>query len=41
MERVEQGEQNLSIQKLIQIPITLKIEVAELMPAIKQLKKPL
>lgn len=39
MGRVERGEQNISIQNLIQIAITLKIEVRELVPSINQLKK--
>ena len=39
MGRVERGEQNLSIQNLIKIALTLKIEVGELVPPIKQLKK--
>lgn len=40
MGRVERGEQNLSIQNLIQIALTLKIEVGELIPPIKQLRSP-
>jgi len=40
MGRVERGEQNISIQNLIKIALTLKIEVGELIPPIKQLKKP-
>ena len=39
MGRVERGEQNLSIQNLIQIALTLKVEVGELIPPIKNLKK--
>ncbi|OJV85355.1 MAG: transcriptional regulator [Gammaproteobacteria bacterium 39-13] len=41
MGRIERGEQNLSIQKLIQIALTLKVEVSELIPPLKQLKSPL
>jgi transcriptional regulator with XRE-family HTH domain len=40
MGRVERGEQNISVQNLIKIALTLKVEVAELMPSIKQLKFP-
>ncbi len=39
MGRIERGEQNLSIQNLIQIALTLKVEVGELIPPIKQLIK--
>ena len=39
MGRIERGEQNLSIQNLIQIALTLKVEVGELVPPIKQLIK--
>lgn len=39
MGRVERGEQNISIQNLIKIAITLKVEVGELVPRIAQLKK--
>lgn len=38
--RLERGEQNISIQNLIQIALTLKIELYELLPALKQLKTP-
>jgi transcriptional regulator with XRE-family HTH domain len=38
MGRVERGEQNISIQNLIRIALTLKIEIRELVPAINQLK---
>lgn len=38
--RIERGEQNMSIQNLIQIAITLKVEVGELIPSIRQLKSP-
>jgi len=37
--RVERGEQNISIQNLIQIAFTLQIEVGELLPPLRQLKK--
>lgn len=37
--RVERGEQNLSIQNLIQIALTLQVETSELLPPLKQLKK--
>ncbi len=36
--RIERGEQNMSIQNLIQIAITLQVEVGELIPSIHQLK---
>lgn len=39
MGRVERGEQNISIQNLIKIALTLKVEVGQLMPKINQLKK--
>ena len=38
--RVERGEQNISIQNLIRIALTLKVEVRELIPSRKQLKVP-
>ena len=38
MGRIERGEQNVSIQNLIRIAITLRVEVNELVPPIKQLK---
>lgn len=38
--RVERGEQNLSIQSLIQIALTLKVEVGELFPPLRELKVP-
>lgn len=38
--RVERGEQNISIQNLIQIALTLHVEVHELIPSLKQLKSP-
>lgn len=40
MGRVERGEQNISIQNLIQIALTLRLEVSDLIPPIKQLAKP-
>ena len=39
MGRIERGEQNLSIQNLIRIALTLKLEVGELIPPIRQLKR--
>lgn len=38
--RVERGEQNISIQNLIQIAFTLKVELAELLPQLSSLKRP-
>ncbi len=38
MGRVERGEQNISIQNLIQIALTLKVEVSELVPRLRELK---
>lgn len=38
--RIERGEQNMSIQNLIQIAITLQVEIGELIPSIRQLKSP-
>ena len=38
MGRVERGEQNISIQNLIKIALTLRVEIGELVPPIKQLK---
>lgn len=38
MGRIERGEQNVSIQNLIQIALTLQVEVNELVPKIKLLK---
>lgn len=38
--RVERGEQNISIQNLIRIAFTLKVEVGELIPPLYSLKKP-
>ena len=39
MGRVERGEQNISIQNLIQIALTLKVELAILLPSLKELKR--
>lgn len=38
--RVERGEQNISIQSLIQIALTLEIEVGEIFPPLKELHTP-
>lgn len=38
--RVERGEQNISIQNLIQIAFVLHVEVGELIPPLRQLKHP-
>lgn len=38
MGRVERGEQNISIQNLIEIALTLKMEVGELVPKLRTLK---
>jgi transcriptional regulator with XRE-family HTH domain len=38
--RVERGEQNISMQNLIQIALTLVVEVGEFFPPLKELKKP-
>lgn len=38
--RIERGEQNVSIQNLIQIALTLGVEVGELIPNLRSLKKP-
>lgn len=40
MGRIERGEQNISIQNLIQIALTLKMELDELLPPLSQLKNP-
>jgi transcriptional regulator with XRE-family HTH domain len=40
MGRIERGEQNLSIQNLIQIAITLRVEPKELLPSLRELKAP-
>ena len=38
--RVERGEQNISIQNLIKIALTLRVELSELLPSLRQLKEP-
>lgn len=38
MGRIERGEQNISIQNLIEIALTLKIEVSELIPRLRTLR---
>jgi transcriptional regulator with XRE-family HTH domain len=38
--RVERGEQNISMQSLIQIALTLEVEVSELFPPLRELKAP-
>ena len=38
--RIERGEQNISIQNLIQSALTLKVEVGDLLPPLKQLIAP-
>ena len=40
MGRIERGEQNISIQNLIKIAITLQVEVVELLPPLRELKYP-
>ena len=40
MGRVERGEQNISMQSLIQIALTLKVELSELLPSLRELKIP-
>ena len=40
MGRVERGEQNISIQNLIQIAFALGVEVGELIPRLSELKNP-
>ena len=40
MGRIERGEQNLSVQNLIKISLTLQVEVNKLIPPLKQLKPP-
>lgn len=40
MGRVERGEQNISMQSLIQIALTLKVEIGTLFPPLKELKTP-
>jgi len=41
MGRVERGEQNISIQNLIRIAITLRVEVCELIPRLNKLINPI
>lgn len=38
--RVERGEQNISMQNLIQIALTLEVEVGEIFPPLKELRIP-
>lgn len=38
--RVERGEQNISVQNLICIAFALQVEVGELIPTLRSLKKP-
>ncbi|WP_133128540.1 helix-turn-helix domain-containing protein [Legionella nagasakiensis] len=40
MGRVERGEQNISIQNLIQIAFALNVEVSELIPKLAELTNP-
>lgn len=40
MGRIERGEQNMSIQTLIQIALVLGVEVSILIPKLKDLKPP-
>jgi len=40
MGRVERGEQNISIQNLIQIAFALDVDVGELVPRLSALKNP-
>jgi len=37
MGRVERGEQNISVQNLIQIALTLQVEMGELLPSLQEL----
>jgi transcriptional regulator with XRE-family HTH domain len=39
--RIERGEQNISIQNLIQIALTLKVQVGDLIPPLEELSTPL
>ena len=41
MGRVERGEQNISIQNLIQIAFALNVEVGTLIPQLSELKNPI
>lgn len=38
--RVERGEQNISVQNLIQIALTLQLEVGSLLPTLAELTHP-
>ncbi len=38
--RVERGEQNISMQSLIQIALVLEVKVSEFFPPLKELKTP-
>lgn len=38
--RVERGEQNISMQSLIQIALTLEVEIGEIFPPLKELPPP-
>jgi len=40
MGRVERGEQNISIQNLLQIAFTLNVDVGELIPPLSDLENP-
>jgi len=40
MGRIERGEQNISIQNLIQLAIVLRTEVGEMIPPVNQLTSP-
>lgn len=40
MGRVERGEQNISIQNLIQIAFALDVEVSKLIPSLAELQNP-
>lgn len=40
MGRIERGEQNLSFQNLVRIALALKVEVGNLIPPLKELKRP-
>lgn len=40
MGRVERGEQNISVQNLIQIAFALKVNVGELIPPLNELTNP-
>ena len=37
--RVERGEQNLTLFKLVDIAIALNVEISELLPSLRKLKK--